>query len=46
MEPWHYGLLLKPFVALVFILVARYVGLRILASLPDGKIKRVLSIRW
>jgi hypothetical protein len=46
MEPWHYGMLLKPFVALVLILVARMIAIRILAGLPDGKVKRFLSIRW
>jgi hypothetical protein len=45
-EPWHWGLLIKPFVALVFILIARYVAVRVLARLPDGRVKRILSLRW
>lgn len=46
MEPWAWGLLIKPLVALVLILLARLLAVRLLASLPDGKVKRVLSFRW
>lgn len=46
MENWQWGLILKPFVALIFLLIARYLAVRILDRLPEGRIKRILSIRW
>jgi hypothetical protein len=46
MEPWHYGMLLKPLFAIVMIFIARAIAVRIVARLPEGKIKRILLIRW
>jgi hypothetical protein len=46
LAPWQWGLLIKPFVALVLLLFARWLGLVLLNRLPDGKLKRLLSLRW
>lgn len=46
LSPSQWGLLLKPFVAFALLLVARPLGLLILRRLPEGKIKRLLSLRW
>lgn len=41
-----WALLLKPFVAFAMLLLARPLGAWVLARLPDGRLRRILSIRW
>jgi hypothetical protein len=40
------AIFLKGFVALGFLLIARLLGRWIIRRIPEGKLKRVLLIRW
>jgi NhaP-type Na+/H+ or K+/H+ antiporter len=39
-------MLVKPLVAVGLLLIARPLGAWLLTRLPDGKLRRILSIRW
>ena len=42
MESWLLALVLKPFFALVFFLLAYFIALAIWKLMPDSKLKRIL----
>jgi hypothetical protein len=46
MEAWQLGILIKPLIALALLAIARPIGKWVLRHLPEGKLHRVLSIRW
>ena len=46
LQPWQLGLLLKPLAAVMLLLCARYAAVAVLRALPEGLLKRILSLRW
>lgn len=47
MEPWHWGVLLKPFILLVFaVAVILPIKLALDYFVPAGKFKRLLFKKW
>lgn len=46
MEPWLIALILKPLAAFVLLFAGAVLARALLKLLPEGRLKRLLSISW